>query len=161
MANELVSSREIDEAFETVSALINEARIRVANKINSEIVMLYWSIGKTISEVLLHGEKPDYGRGAIEDISAHLTLGFGRGFDKTTVHRIVQLYQKIAEEEKVATLSQQLSWSHSVELLSIQDDLKRPFSTKVAWLKSVDNSAIFSSLLSATLQRSRRAPCRD
>lgn len=89
--------------------------------------MLYWSIGKTISEVLFHGEKPDYGRGAIEDISARLTLEFGRGFDKTTVHRMVQLYQEIPEEEKVATLSQQLSWSHFVELLPIQDDLKREF----------------------------------
>ena len=37
MANELISSREIDEAFETVSALIKEAKIRVVNKINSEI----------------------------------------------------------------------------------------------------------------------------
>lgn len=32
MANELVSSREIDGAFEAVSALIKEARIRVAKQ---------------------------------------------------------------------------------------------------------------------------------
>ncbi|MBQ7250603.1 MAG: DUF1016 family protein [Bacilli bacterium] len=127
MANELIGKQEIDTVFETVSVLIKQAKLRVAARINSEMVMLYWSIGKTISEVLLHGEKPDYGRGAIEDISARLTLEFGRGFDKTTVHRMVQLYQEIPEEEKVATLSQQLSWSHFVELLPIQDDLKREF----------------------------------
>lgn len=69
MANELVSSREIDEAFETVSALIKEAKIRVANKINSEIVMLYWSIGRTITETVLHGERPDYGQSAVRGTS--------------------------------------------------------------------------------------------
>ena len=91
MANELIGKQEIDTVFETVSVLIKQAKLRVAARINSEMVMLYWSIGKTISEVLLHGEKPDYGKGAIEDISARLTLEFGRGFDKTAVHRMVQL----------------------------------------------------------------------
>ena len=151
MANELIGKQEIDTVFETVSVLIKQAKLRVAARINSEMVMLYWSIGKTISEVLLHGEKPDYGRGAIEDISARLTLEFGRGFDKTAVHRMVQLYQEIPEEEKVATLSQQLSWSHFVELLPIQDDLKREFyatlcANEGSMAENIDNSANFSNL---------------
>lgn len=49
MANEIVTEQEIDTAFEAVSSLVNQARVRVAAKINSEMVMLYWSIGKTIS----------------------------------------------------------------------------------------------------------------
>lgn len=40
---------------------------------------------------------------------------------------MVQFYQLFPEYEKVATLSQQLTWSHFVELLPMEDDLKRDF----------------------------------
>ena len=37
---------------------------------------------------------------------------------------MIQFYQEFPDREKVATLSQQLTWSHFVELLPIEDDLK-------------------------------------
>ena len=40
---------------------------------------------------------------------------------------MVKFYQEFPEYEKVATLSQQLTWSHFVELLPIEDELKRDF----------------------------------
>ena len=38
---------------------------------------------------------------------------------------MVKFYQEFREYEKVSTLSQQLTWSHFVELLPIEDELKR------------------------------------
>ena len=127
MANELVSSREIDEAFETVSALIKEARIRVANKINSEIVMLYWSIGKTITETVLHGAKPDYGQNAVLEISRRMSQEYGKGFDKSSVHRMIKLYQEFPDEGLILSWSQRLSWTHFIALIPIEDEMKREF----------------------------------
>ena len=127
MANELVSSREIDEAFETVSALIKEAKIRVANKINSEIVMLYWSIGKTITETVLHGEKPDYGQSAVLEISRRMSQEYGKGFDKSSVHRMIKLYQEFPDEGLILSWSQRLSWTHFIALIPIEDEMKREF----------------------------------
>ncbi len=40
---------------------------------------------------------------------------------------MIQLYQESPDFQKVATLSQQLSWSHFVEQLPIQDSTKREF----------------------------------
>lgn len=40
---------------------------------------------------------------------------------------MIKFYQEFPDKEKVATLSQQLTWSHFVELLSIEDELKRDF----------------------------------
>ena len=40
---------------------------------------------------------------------------------------MIQFYQEFPDIEKVATLSQQLSWSHFVELLPIKDNIKREF----------------------------------
>lgn len=40
---------------------------------------------------------------------------------------MIKFYQEFPDFEKVATLSQQLMWSHFVEILPIQDELKRDF----------------------------------
>ena len=34
------------------------------------------------------------------------------GFDKTSISRMIKFYQEFPDFEKVATLSQQLTWSH-------------------------------------------------
>ena len=63
----------------------------------------------------------------IEKISQRLTQEYGSGFNKSSVFRMIQFYQEFPDVDKVATLSQQLSWSHFVELLPIKDELKREF----------------------------------
>ena len=40
---------------------------------------------------------------------------------------MIKFYQEFPDFEKVATLSQQLTWSHFVEILPIRDELKRDF----------------------------------
>ena len=40
---------------------------------------------------------------------------------------MIKFFQEFPDREKVATLSQQLTWSHFVELLPIEDALKRDF----------------------------------
>ena len=49
------------------------------------------------------------------------------GIDKTSISRMIKFYQEFPDFEKVATLSQQLTWSHFVEILPINDELKRDF----------------------------------
>ena len=50
-----------------------------------------------------------------------LTLRHGKGFSRSNVVRIRQFY---LAHPKGATLSHQLSWSHIVELLKIDDPLE-------------------------------------
>ena len=44
---------------------------------------------------------------------------YGSGFDKTSISRMIKFYQEFPDFEKGVTLSQQLTWSHFVEILPI------------------------------------------
>lgn len=59
-----------------------------------------------------------YGNGLIKEYSKRLTSELGKGYTFTALSRMRQFY---VLSEKVATLSQQLSWSHYSELLSLND----------------------------------------
>jgi hypothetical protein len=116
--------------FGDISQLIDTARTNVASYVNSSIVMLYWSIGKEIDQTILHQERADYGRKIIVNLSILLESKYGRGFNKSALFRMVQ-FAKFYPEEIVATLSRQLSWSKLVELIAIEDTLKRKFYTEM------------------------------
>jgi len=62
-------------------------------------------------------------------------MEYGKGFNRTSVFRMVKFYEEFLDKEKVATLSQQLTWSHFVELLPIEDGIKRDFMQLCAKLK--------------------------
>ena len=79
----------------------------------------------------MQGKKAEYGKNIIGDLSERLTAEYGKGFEKSSVFKMVKFYQEFPEYEKVATLSQQLTWSHFVELLPIEDELKRDFCPKM------------------------------
>jgi len=56
-----------------------------------------------------------------------LIAEFGRGFDATNLTRMMKFAKAFPYEEIVATLSQQLSWSHFRELLPLEQPLQREF----------------------------------
>lgn len=127
MKNSIQTNLRIDSVYKEVSELIIEAKIDLKTKINDSIIALYWNIGKYLTEDVLKKDKPEYGKNIINDLSSRLMKEYGKGFDKSSVFRMIKFYQEFNDYEKVATLSQQLTWSHFVELLPIEDELKRDF----------------------------------
>lgn len=61
------------------------------------------------------------------ELSKTLTRKYGKGFSRSNIQKMKLLYQKYPI---CSTLSNKLSWSHYVELLSIEDDNKRSFYEK-------------------------------
>ena len=78
-------------------------------------VKTYFEIGKLLNEA---GGK--YGDKIIEEYSKKLMIEVGKKYNKSTLFRIKQFYN-IFTNQKVATLSQLLTWSHYVELLPLKD----------------------------------------
>ena len=107
--------------------LIEGARQRAAAAVNSELVTLYWHIGQRIRSDLLHEERAEYGRSVIAQLGATLSAEYGRGFGRSNLHRMVQFAEAFPDEEIVAALRQQLSWTHFRELIAMDDPLKRHF----------------------------------
>ncbi len=89
--------------------------------------MTYWHIGRMIKTDVLQNERAEYGKAVIKQLSQQLVAEYGNGFGQRNLLRMVSFYQKFPDVEKVTTVSAQLSWSHFVEFLKIDDELKREF----------------------------------
>ena len=78
-------------------------------------VITYFEIGKLLNEA---GGK--YGDNIIDEYSKKLVIEVGKKYNKRTLFRMKQFYN-VFNNEKVSTLSTQLSWSHYTELLVLNN----------------------------------------
>jgi predicted nuclease of restriction endonuclease-like (RecB) superfamily len=127
-ADDLSAGAPADDAlFGDVTCLIDSARQRVAAAVNSELVMLYWSVGKRVREEVLRGERGAYGQQVVSRLAARLTERYGRGWSRQNIERMIGFAAWLPDREKCSTLSGILSWSHFAELLTTSEQQKRDF----------------------------------
>ncbi len=81
--------------------------------INKSDLNTYYNVGRMLSEAGNH-----YGEGIIKDYSNKLTIDLKIKYDVSSLNKMKKFYLLI---EKVATLSPNLSYSHYVELLPIDN----------------------------------------
>ena len=101
---------------------------QAAQAINTHLLETYWQIGQYIVEFEQDGDaKAEYGKHLLENLSQDLKAIHGRGFSRSNLVYMRLLYLRYPIGEKP---SHQLSWSHYVELLKIENDLERSFYEK-------------------------------
>lgn len=110
-----------------VRQLIQSARARVAQTINVELTLLHWHIGQRIARDVLGAERAEYGQQLVSTLSRQLTQEFGSGYAVSALSRMMRFAEVFPDIKIVATLSQQLSWSHFVEILPLESALHREF----------------------------------
>ncbi len=113
--------------FGEIRSLIETARSQVIQTVNATLVMLYWQIGTRILKGTLGEQRAEYGKQILQTLSAQLTNEYGKGFTYSALTRMVTFAEKFPRSKIVATLSQQLGWSHFVELIALEDNLQRNF----------------------------------
>ena len=92
----------------------NEINRKIKNySINKSDLDAYYNVGRMLSEADNH-----YGEGIIKEYSKRLTYELGKGYSKRNLWLMLKFYEL---NEKVQTLSAQLSWSHYCELLSFEN----------------------------------------
>jgi len=106
-----------DAVFQDVQALILATRERMVIQVNSELALLYWDIGERIRREILGGQRAAYGKQVVATLAQRLKVAFGRGFTQDNLSRMIRLAELFPDLQIVGTLSQQLSWSHFVEIL--------------------------------------------
>lgn len=107
--------------------LIESARQHVAQTANAALSMLYWHVGQRIRREVLKGQRAGYGEQIVATLSTQLVRDYGAGFNRTALTRMVKFAEVFPEEAIVATLSQQLSWSHFIEILPLKQPLEREY----------------------------------
>lgn len=126
-----------DELFVGISQIIEKARTNVAIFLNSETTLMYWSIGHYTNTNLKVNNRTQYGAKILATLSQLLTSQFGKGYSYSALTRMCKV-ATVFDNENIATLSQQLSWSHLIELATIPDDTKRNFYTQLSIFQKWD-----------------------
>lgn len=111
-----------------ISGTYLEGKKNAAIAVNRQITETYWKVGEHIVEFEQGGkDRAEYGSNMLERLSKDLALLHGKGFSLSNLKRMRQLY---LEYPIGAMLSHQLTWSHYIELLKIEDPLERSFYEK-------------------------------
>ena len=85
------SSIKTDEVlFDEIRSLIEQTRSRVAQTVNSALVLMNWHIGKRISDEVLKNKRAEYGKEIVSSLSRQLTDEYGKGFTRANLFRMVQ-----------------------------------------------------------------------
>jgi len=109
-------------------------QVRATQAVNIQLLETYWQIGQHIVEFEQGGNtKAAYGKALISTLAKDLSLLHGKGFSASNVKRFRQFYLSYPIG---ATVSHQLSWSHIVEFLKIDDPLERNFYEKQTQLEN-------------------------
>jgi predicted nuclease of restriction endonuclease-like (RecB) superfamily len=119
----------VDEAalLTELRELVLAARQRIATVANAATTLLYWNIGSRLLTATLQDGRAAYGKQVVATVSRDLTAEFGQSFSVRGLYRAMQFCQRFPDQEIVSTLSTQLSWSHFMELLPVEDPLARDF----------------------------------
>ena len=130
--------------FEKVRSILEQARKQVATIANLAMVHSYFEIGRTIVEEEQNGKlRATYGKKTLQELSIKLTEQFGRGFSVDNLQNMRQFYLCYSKYETVFRIFQdnenqtdkrqnnlsvfQLSWSHYLILMRIENSEVRSF----------------------------------
>ena len=121
-----LSQRNYGKLLNSIGELLEEGRKEAQRQINHVLVNTYWTIGKYIVEYEQDGkEKASYGTQLLDRLSRDLTLAYGKGFSRSHVIYMRKFY--LCYPEISESVIHQLSWTHIIEIIKIDDELERAF----------------------------------
>jgi len=121
--------------FEQVALLIEEARNRAFQKVNEELVLLYFKVGNIVSGKVSAGA---WGDNTVEELAVYITSKYPglQGFNRRGLYRMKQFFETYTSSEFVSPLVtqieqaenealtfvsavlSQISWTHHLLILS-------------------------------------------
>src|SRR4051812_34334510 len=99
------------------------------------MVFLYWSVGNRIRREILGERRARYGEQVVETLASELAAQYGRGFGRRNLFQMIRFTEAFPDRRIVQTLSAQLGWSHFIEIIPLDDPLKRDFYAEMCRLE--------------------------
>jgi predicted nuclease of restriction endonuclease-like (RecB) superfamily len=143
--------------FIEVLTLIKTAQQKVIATANQELIKLYWSVGKYISDRLATSE---WGQKTIEQLAAFIQSQEPelKEFEKRNLYRMRQFYETYPNPEIVSSLLTQLSWTHHSILISrCKTEAERLFYLELAATERYSTRELDRQINSGIFERTRLA----
>jgi len=134
------TSKHNDDFYSRISEILQFARSKVIQTINTTMVETYFEIGKLIVEEEQNGkERAEYGKQILKELSVKLTAEFGKGFSEDNLSNMRKFYktyqyrisETLSRKSEIGTFRSpndfKLSWSHYLKLMRIEDVSERKF----------------------------------
>ena len=112
--------RKYKEIFKNIKQEILKSQYKAMQAVNTEMIYMYWNIGKIILDNVEWGNK------FIENLSIDLKTEFPdiQGFSSRNLRNMRNFYKEYPNIEILQTLSAKIPWAHNVLLISKVKDME-------------------------------------
>jgi predicted nuclease of restriction endonuclease-like (RecB) superfamily len=141
MTDDLPLPSDYNQLLAEVKDRIRSAQYAALKAVNTELVGLYWDLGRLIVE---KQEQSGWGKSVVERLSQDLRKEFPgvAGFSVQNLWYMRQFHLEYREHEKLQPLVGEIAWAHNLVIMSkCKDPLEREFylrmTRKFGWSKNV------------------------
>jgi len=115
--NEMKIDKVKEEEFVDILKMIKVSQNNALQNVNTELINLYWNIGKYIDEKI---EESIWGKSIVKQLSDYLakkepTL---KGFSNRNLWRMKQFYSTYEYYPKLSPLVREITWTHNITIFS-------------------------------------------
>lgn len=145
--------------LDEIKQRIRSAQYEALKAVNKELISLYWDIGRLILE---RQKEETWGKSVVKRLADDLLTEFPgiMGFSVSNLWRMRIFYETYAQNEKLAPLVREISWSKNVVILErCKEELEREFylrmTRKFGWtrdvlIRQIENQTYEKTLLGQT-----------
>jgi len=102
--------------FAEILRIIHAGRARAFEAVNVALIDTYWAVGAHLSRKVSEG---GWGKGVVQELATWLAAQVPdlKGFSSSNLWRMKQFYEVYQDDENLAPLVRQLSWTHNLIIL--------------------------------------------
>ena len=114
---------DLELSFSEVISMIETRRNNAYRKVNEELILLYWDFGKYVSEKIKDNQ---WGNKIVDKLVEFMQKEYPtmKGFNRAGIYRMKQFYETYKDNEVVAPLVRQLSWTNNILILGSTKTMK-------------------------------------
>lgn len=144
---------EFKDDFVEVLSIIQSTRSKVLQKINTDLINLYWQIGEYISRKV---ENERWGKAIVKDLANFIEKSElnTKGFSDKNLWRMKQFYETYKDKSELIGLTKNVSWTHNLLIFSkAKTDEERIFYLKLTTSENLSKRELERQIESAYFER--------
>lgn len=116
--NNTIDNNEIKTIIDSIKSDIKTTQVKTAMQVNSNLIMLYFRVGKILSDNYKYGNK------LIENVSKNLKITYpdSKGFSIRNLKYMKKFYVTYRDDKLVQQLVAQVPWGHNIVLMDKLND---------------------------------------